>query len=492
MPYTDGENGEEKRITQGEEAPSEVEASPRGEQSAPSEEQAPAREEAPTPTVQQPAQNGRSFVAPMQNTPYAYSPNGWSAPPRKPSGGRTWLICILAVLLVLGSLGGGVLIGRLSYRPLGGGGTTTVPGGNGVPSVPTVDRGDVTIEVVERENGVPQDGTLPAVVSSVRDAVVEIRTTTTVTSYYYDNYVQSGAGSGVLIRTSGDVKGLLLTCNHVIDGADKNGITVVLTDGREFSGEQVTVLGQDVWSDLALLQITDEDGSAPEGLSYATMATGKGGASDYSYMTVGETVVAIGNPLGSLGGSVSRGIISAVGREVSVEGCPMTLMQVDASVNPGNSGGGLFNMDGQLIGIVNAKSTGDSVEGIGFAIPTSDAIPLVAELYKQGYVSGRPYLGLFFNPLTSSGYYTIAAYRYTDELPEGTTIESGDYLYSIDGVKITSNANLRSALADKKEGDTVEVVLIRVQYRQQTEVKLTLKVHAYTPQDAVYPAASGE
>ena len=476
MSYTDGQNEEDKRATQ------------EGELT--SEEQAHTKEEQPT-HAEQPAQDPRRFTPPVQERPDDYPQNGRSAPAKKSSAGRTWLICILAVVLVLGSLGGGVLIGRLSYPPLGGGGTTT-PGGNHTPSTPIIDRGDVTIEVVERENGVPEEGTLPAVVSSVRNAVVEIRTTTTVTSYYYDNYVQSGAGSGVLIRTSGDVQGLLLTCNHVIDGADEGGITVVLTDGREFSGEQVMVLGQDVWSDLALLQIVDEDGNAPADLSYATMATGKGGVSDYSYMTVGETVVAIGNPLGSLGGSVSRGIISAVGREVSIEGCPMTLMQVDASVNPGNSGGGLFNMDGQLIGIVNAKSTGDSVEGIGFAIPTSDAIPLVGELYSQGYVSGRPYLGLFFNSITSSGYYTISAYRYTDELPEGTTVESGDYLYSIDGIKITSNANLRSALADKKEGDTVEVVFIRVQYRQQTEIKLTLKVHAYTPQDAEYPTANAE
>ncbi len=444
--------------------------------------------------AEEPTVQGNAQEEPRQTPPtasdrpiytYVSGASASSAVAKKAMPG--WLIAVIATVAALAVLFGGIMIGRA--LPDNGDPITPPAGDGGTPALtPSVDRGDVTIEVVERENGVPSDGTLPAVVASVAPAVVEIRTTTTVTNYYYDNYVQSGAGSGVLIQTSG-VEGLILTCNHVIDGADQNGITVVLSDGRTFSKEQVLLLGQDVWSDLALLQIVDKEGKAPTDLTYAKMATGKGGSADYSYMTVGETVVAIGNPLGELGGSVSRGIISALGRKVSVEGCPMTLMQVDASVNPGNSGGGLFNMDGQLIGIVNAKSTGDAVEGIGFAIPTSDAIPLVKELYQHGYVSGRPYLGLFFNAMTSSGYYTISAYRYTEELPEGVTINYGDYLYSIDGTEITSDSALRAALAEKKVGDTVDVVLIRIRGYTQTEVRVSLKVHEYTPEDAVHPTA---
>ncbi len=416
---------------------------------------------------------------------YTYTPAGNAAyaggPPqtKKKSG---FLVTVVAVLTAAALLFGGAMLGRYVFPNVP---DVSDPSNNRPSVTPSVDRGDVTIDVVERVNGIPDEGSLPAVVAAVSPSVVEIRTTTTVNSYYYDNYVQSGAGSGVIISAS--IDGLILTCNHVIDGVDAGGITVVLSNGRTFSGDQVLLLGQDVWSDLALLRIVDENGNAPENITGVEMARDSEGSAKYSYMTVGETVVAIGNPLGELGGSVSRGIISAVGREVSIEGCPMTLMQVDASVNPGNSGGGLFNMDGQLIGIVNAKSTGDAVEGIGFAIPTSDAIPLVEQLYRYGYVEGRPYLGLFFNSMTASGYYSISAYAYPEELPEGKTINYGDYLYSIGGTEITSDSALRSALAGKKEGDIVHVVLIRVQYRVQTKIELTLKVHAYTPEDAVHP-----
>ena len=383
---------------------------------------------------------------------------------------RGVLAGVLAIALLCVTLFGGVLIGRMSsggsFGTLGGGSLTGGAGNsNASGNKPTVDRGSLTLNVVERESGLPA-GSIPAVVAAVKDSVVEIRTETTVNSPYYGEYVESGAGSGVIISEDG----LILTCAHVIEGGDT--VHVVLTDGSTYIAE---VYGTDSWSDLALLHIEATD------LPYARLAVAPEGNEDaYSYMAVGEGVVAIGNPLGELGGSVTAGIISALGRSVTVEGVPMTLMQIDASVNPGNSGGGLFNMDGDLIGIVNAKSTGESIEGIGFAIPSSDALGIVSQLYRQGYVSGRPYLGLYM-----SGSLQIQSYEYNDELPEGNRIQSGDVLYSADGKVLSSSAELRTVLAGKQVGDTVDIKIVRyVQSGRgyvQTLLDFTLTVHEYVP-----------
>ena len=396
---------------------------------------------------------------------------------------RTGLLCgILAVAVVLLALFGGVMIGRHAAwsgtsQPSGETGGTTNGGGS------NIHRGDLQLNVVERAEGAPQEGSIPAVVSRVQNAVVEIRTAKTVLSYY-GSYVESGAGSGVLIESG--VPGLILTCNHVIEDADVGGITVVLADGSTYNGDHVKLLGQDSWSDLALLQLDIPDTAH---LTYARMEVPPAGAAPYSYLQVGETVIAIGNPLGELGGSVSSGIISALGREVTIDGTPMTLLQTDTSVNPGNSGGGLFNMAGNLVGIVNAKSTGDAVEGIGFAIPTSDAVSVVAELYDHGYVEGRPALGLSFYSENSTKYPRVQKYAYNAELAAGKSIEAGDYLcYLLDAegnkVEITSLSVLRYYLSSLSEanGDSITLGFMRElpsgRYQQYEAV---LKVHSYVP-----------
>jgi len=380
-----------------------------------------------------------------------------------------FLAGVLAFALLVAALFGGVMIGQITSGNPARPGTSGTDAGNGNitgNNTPLINRGDLTLNVVEREAPLT-DGTIPSVVEAVRDAVVEIRTETTVNSPYYGEYVESGAGSGVIISSDG----LILTCNHVIEGGET--IHVILTDGSTYVAE---VYGTDSWSDLALLHIDTT------GLPYAEMAVASEESEDaYAYMNVGEQVIAIGNPLGELGGSVTAGIISALGRSVTVEGVPMTLMQIDASVNPGNSGGGLFNMDGNLIGIVNAKSTGESIEGIGFAIPSSDALGIVSQLYKQGYVSGRPYLGIY----VSNGL-QIQSYEYNDELTGDYKIQSGDILYSADGVVLDAFSDLKTVLANKKVGDTVEVQVVRyVQSGRgyvQTLIKFTLTVHEYVPQ----------
>lgn len=416
-----------------------------------------------------------SYTPENQYTPHRdfrppYTPHYEEGPPKK-RGGTIVLCALLAVALLLGTFWGGTLIGRYvaEQPPVQGGGTGggNAPGGGGTND-PTggVDRGDVILNVVEGVAGIGDEESVPVVVEAVQNAVVEIRTETAVNDPFYGNYVESGAGSGVIIQSNG----LILTCNHVIEGAET--ITVTLANGEEYVA---TVLGTDSWTDLALIDIEGTD------FSYANLAKAPEGEAAYAYMQVGETAIAIGNPLGHLGGSVSCGIISALGRKVTVEGVPMTLLQIDASVNPGNSGGGLFNLRGELIGIVNAKSTGESVEGIGFAIPSSDAIEIVKQLYKQGYVSGRPYLGMSFQS-TSYGL-QIMNYEYNGELAAGgNTIKSGDYLRYMDGQEITDMNDIRTILAHKAVEDTVTIQVYRMSGRYSgTTLEFTLTVHEYIP-----------
>ena len=124
---------------------------------------------------------------------------------------------------------------------------------------------------------------------------------------------------------------------------------------------------------------------------------------DSESLTVGEQIVVVGNPLGELGGTVTTGIVSASDREIKIDDTKMTLLQTDAAVNPGNSGGGMFNFKGELVGIVNAKSSGTGIEGLGFAIPSNDAKDVVEQLLEFGYVKGKVYLGISFYEANMGG-----------------------------------------------------------------------------------------
>lgn len=205
--------------------------------------------------------------------------------------------------------------------------------------------------------------TIPEVAAAVKPTVVEI-TTETAMSYRYGRgrmvgqYISEGAGSGVILTEDG----YIATNYHVINGA--NSVTVRLSDGTEYPA---SVIGASEMDDLAVLKI---DASA---LTPAVMG-------DSSNLLVGDGAVAVGNPLGELGGTVTDGIISALDREITLDGVSMTLLQTSAAINPGNSGGGLFNLRGELIGIVNAKSAGSEIEGLGFAIPINAAQPILERI----------------------------------------------------------------------------------------------------------------
>jgi serine protease Do len=294
------------------------------------------------------------------------------------------------------------------------------------------------------------DLTLPQVSALVTPSVVVITTEQVVYStwsWYGQSQVQSGAGSGVIISSDGYV----LTCDHVISGASNIIVTI---DDVDYTA---TVVGEDSDSDIAVLKID------ATGLTPAVMG-------DSDALAVGEGAVAVGNPLGELGGTVTNGIISALNRSVSVEGKTMNLIQTNASVSPGNSGGGLFNMAGELIGIVNAKSSDEDAEGLGFAIPINTAMQIAQDLLENGYVTGRPALGVTVLAVTDSStaqQYGVSTYGvYIVGVTEGggaanAGLQAGDRIVSIENTEVTANDDLTNVIQEHQVGDTLSIVVAR-------------------------------
>ena len=287
-----------------------------------------------------------------------------------------------------------------------------------------------------------------SVEESCADSVVEIRTESVQNDIRFGQFVSEGAGSGVIVTSDG----YIATNNHVIDGASK--ISVTLASGKEYPA---TLIGKDAKTDLAVIKISETS------LKAATLGTS-------ASLKVGEPVVAIGNPLGELGGTVTQGIISALDRQIEIDNEKMTLLQTDAAVNPGNSGGGLFNADGQLIGIVNAKSSGSDIEGLAFAIPIDTAKNVINQIISQGYVSGRIDLGLTFKEQgTSFNLFTGAWTRggvYIADVTSNSNAASaglrrGDIVTMVDGQRISGFADIKKIIDSHSVGDTVSFTVYR-------------------------------
>lgn len=310
---------------------------------------------------------------------------------------------------------------------------------------------------------------IKGIVKSCADSVVEI-TIETTSSYYSYQYTSEGNGSGVIISEDG----YILTNNHVIDGANK--ILVRLRDGKEYDA---TLIGKDSKTDTAVIKIDET------GLKYAILG-------DSTSLEVGDLAVVIGNPLGKLGGTVTSGIISALEREIEIDGKTMNLIQTDAGVNPGNSGGGLFNANGELVGIVTAKSSGIDVENLGFAIPVNDIKAVVDDLVEHGYATNRAFLGVSMrdtsystsNPYGGYGglfsmFYSQMQYgAYVDSVIEDSPaekggIKAGDIIVSVDGNVVSTAAEVTSAITNCDVGAEIEIGIIR-ENRTKT-IKVTLE-----------------
>ena len=208
-----------------------------------------------------------------------------------------------------------------------------------------------------------------------------------------------------------------------------------------------------------------------------------------SELVVGELAVVIGNPLGQLGGTVTDGIISALDREITIDGRTMNLLQTNAAINPGNSGGGLFDSQGKLVGIVAAKSSGEDVEGLGFAIPIDDAIPVIEEIVSNGYVAGRVSLGMDLidrNAMTQSFQSLMFGFSqsgvYVDKVETGSNADkagfrAGDRILAMEDTKVSKTADVTQILSKYQVGDQISVTI----YRGGQTATLSLTLGEYTP-----------
>ncbi|MDD4692094.1 S1C family serine protease [Eubacterium aggregans] len=301
--------------------------------------------------------------------------------------------------------------------------------------------------------------TTEKVASSAANSVVEIKTEAVTKSQYMQDMVTEGAGSGVIVSADG----YIVTNNHVINGASK--ITVTTKDEKSY---EATLVGTDSESDVALLKISASN------LQPVVMGNSEG-------IVVGQQAIAIGNPLGELGGTVTDGIISALNREITIDGETMNLLQTDTAINPGNSGGGLFNASGELIGLVVAKSSGTGVEGLGFAIPVNEVKSVVEALMSDGYVKGRASLGVTLVDVDSAE--TAMQYRvnstgvYISQVTSGgpaanAGLQSGDRIVSVGGTAVSSAADVKQAIRSHSVGDTIEVKVSRNGSEQTMKVTL--------------------
>ena len=260
--------------------------------------------------------------------------------------------------------------------------------------------------------------------------------------YYYQNpaegdLVEQGSGSGIIISQDG----YIVTNQHVI--ADATEITVILNTGAE---HKATLIGADEKTDLAVLKIDTA------GLTAATLG-------DSSLVEVGDLAVAIGNPLGQeLAGSVTAGVVSAVNRKMTVENRTYNLIQTDAAINPGNSGGALVNKYGEVIGINSIKMSQSGIEGIGFAIASSEAKPIIDDLMNEGYVSGRTLIGITATESRNG----LTVYSVSPGSgAEKAGIKQGDLIVKADGVVVTTVDALNEIKEKKAPGEYITLTLIR-------------------------------
>ena len=293
------------------------------------------------------------------------------------------------------------------------------------------------------------------------NSVVSINCSAT-TNYFGQTVENASSGSGFILTEDG----YIVTNHHVVADADEGTVVVQFYSGEEYPA---AIVGTDSMNDIALLKIE------AEGLQTVTVG-------DSDEVEVGETVEAIGNPLGDLTFTMTAGYISALDREIDTDGTVINMLQTDAAINSGNSGGPLFDMNGNIIGVTTAKvsgttETGVTIEGLGFAIPINDVLRVVYDLQQYGRVRGRAYLGVTLQNLDAevAEIYGLPSGPQVVTVTEGSCSEKAglqphDIILEFDGREINAYSDLVSALSKHRAGDTVKLKL----YRAGAEIEVTL------------------
>lgn len=316
------------------------------------------------------------------------------------------------------------------------------------------------------------EGSIAEIAEKVSVSVVSIVTSTQTTNYFGQDYESAAAGTGIIVTADG----YILTNKHVINGA-KN-ITVVLDDGTTY--EDVEVIATDPLNDVAFLKIKDVTG-----LTAATLG-------DSKTISVGQQVMAIGNALGEYQNTVTVGVISGTGRSVTATDGSKTetltdMIQTDAAINSGNSGGPLVNAAGEVIGINTATST--SAENMGFAIPISSVKGMLAQLVESGKAE-RTYLGVYsaditpevakaYNLPVNSGAYIYSSSSYSAVIKDSPAAKAGikdkDIITAVNGVKVGAAGSLANLIGEYKPGDTVQLTVIR----EGNEIAVNVTLEGY-------------
>ena len=361
---------------------------------------------------------------------------------KKNAGVKIAALC-LACALVGGAVGGAAV----HFLP--GGGQTTLYEGTHTP-----------VAVTMSSTSTDQVLTIPQIYANNVGSTVGITTELVTTNFWGQPVKSAAAGSGFVVTQDG----YILTNYHVIAGA--SSIKVAFVDGTTYDA---ALVGGEEANDIAVLKIE------AAGLTPVTLG-------DSDKLVVGESVYTIGNPLGELTYSLTDGIISALDRLISTgDNVTLNMLQTNCDINPGNSGGPLFDSYGSVIGITTAKytqsSSGVSAEGLGFAIPINDVKDILSDLIEHGYVTGKPYMGVQVNTVSSEAQrYGIPAGAAVEYVAEGSCaqkagLQTGDIITAIDDTAIDSPSALTAALSSNyKAGDTATLTVIR----SQQEMKLTI------------------
>lgn len=383
---------------------------------------------------------------------YTFEPMGGddnSSPKKKGMSGKKVLALVLAAAIVGGASGAAV-------------GHALTPKTQAVPASSQISfaakESASAKKLTDISNG--QKALTPAEVYAKNvGAVCGIRTEIT-TNIFGQVSSTACAGSGFVITADGYV----VTNYHVIDGA--NSIKVSLENGETYDAK---LIGGYEANDIALLKVDGEN------MRYVTI----GNSDD---LVIGEMVAAIGNPLGELTYSMTVGYVSALDREINIDGTPINMLQTDAAINSGNSGGALFDMSGNVVGITSAKYSGRSnsgayIEGLCFCIPINDVIDMIQNIRDFGYVKGVAFLGVTIKDLnkTTAEYYSLPVGPYVASVEAGSCaekagIQSGDIITVFDGKKVETYTELSAALKKHRAGDTVTVDI----YRGGQQLSLTV------------------
>jgi serine protease Do len=370
-----------------------------------------------------------------------------------------FVVFVAGVAASAGALAGGTAVYRVMQQKNVGSQTASTTPTTAIVPVSSSSKNMMVINTTDFETTVTQ-----AVQKASPAVVTVVGTVPGQTTYFGTTADQTVSGSGLFISD----KGYILTNNHVVEGM--TSATIILSDGSQ---EKATIVGTDPYSDIAVLKT---DGKVP--------AVASLGNSDD--LKSGETVIAIGSPLGDFKNTVTEGVVSATGRSIDtgngyqIEG----LIQTDAAINQGNSGGPLVDLAGDVIGIntliVRSSQTGTVAEGLGFSIPINTAQAMAEQIIQNGFVA-HPYLGISYQPISPD---IAAAYNLPSQWgayitkvaansPAGTAnLQEGDIITGIDGTALDESHTYLNTLFNYKPGDQVTLDLIR--NNQTMQVKITL------------------